>query len=266
MLNITRNKIGIVYKIAANICFLLLVLAAYFNACNGTSPTSASDRAGIIFLVLVYMAFIGVNSTTSLATDKAIFIREQAIKTYSPAAFYLSKLLFDIPFDELIVLCQAFLVYLAIGLSLTHAYQIFFFVFTLLLLDLVTRGWGCFLLIALPNIEAASAATPFILILQLLFAGLFINYDSIPIYLIWLEHMSMFKFAWSAAMLNELEHWSPSECYIQSPGNQLCDPISFYSITIPKWYNILYLSIICVVVHFLAYLSLAIIAQKFRIN
>lgn len=262
MLNITRNKMGIFYKCIANVCFLLLTLAAYYNACNNTTPTSVSDRAGIIFLVQVYMAFIGVNSTTSLSTDKAIFIREQASKTYGPGAFYMSKLLFDIPFDEILVFIMGFFLYLSIGLSLESAHQIFFFVFVLLIMDINTRGWGSWLLIALPNLEASSAATPFILIIQLLFAGVFINYDSIPNYLIWLEHLSMFKYSWSAAMQNELEYWKQEDC----GTNPLCDPLKFYSITIPMWHNVLALSCICIGVHFLAYLSLARIAKKFRIS
>jgi ABC-type multidrug transport system ATPase subunit/ABC-type multidrug transport system permease subunit len=269
MINTTRNKLSILYKAIANFCFLLLTLAAYFDACNSTTPTSVSDRAGIIFLLIVYMAFISVNSATSLSTDKAIFIREQASKTYSPAAFYMSKLLFDIPFDQILVLIMGFLLYLSVGLSLHHAYQIFFFVFALLILDLNTRGWGNLLLIALPNLEASSAATPFVLILQLLFAGLFINYDSIPNYLIWLEYISMFKFTWSAIMINEFESWwEESVCNAQdSTGfNSLCDPLNYYSITIGKWENILALSIITIGVHFFAYLSLSLVAKRFRIN
>ena len=268
MLNVTRNKMALFYKSVAQFCFLLLTLAAYFNACNSTSPTSVSDRAGIIFLLQVYMAFIGVNSTTSLSTDKAIFIREQASKTYSPAAFYLSKLMFDMPFDQIIVLINSFCLYLAVGLSLESAHQIFFFVFVMLILDLNTRGWGNFLLISLPNVEASSAATPFILIVQLLFAGVFINYDSIPVYLIWLEYISMFKFSWSAAMLNDLEYWVIEDCtgYSSTNPNPLCDPVNFYSITISKWYNVLALAIISIGIHFFAYLSLAMIAKKYRIN
>ncbi|OMJ95108.1 hypothetical protein SteCoe_1650 [Stentor coeruleus] len=266
MLNVTRNKMGIFYKCVANICFLLLTLAAYYQACDSTSITSITDRAGIIFLVQVYMAFIGVNSTTSLSTDKAIFIREQASKTYSPAAFYMSKLMFDIPFDQIIVFVMGFFLYLAIGLSLEHAHQIFFFVFVLLIMDFNTRGWGNFLLIALPNLEASSAATPFVLIIQLLFAGVFINYDSIPIYLVWLEHLSMFKYSWSAAMKNELQYWDIETCNLQNNNSPLCDPIKFYSITIDKWINVLALAIIAVGVHLFAYLSLAKIAKKFRIN
>ena len=269
-LNIIRNYTSFIFKGIANICFLLLVMAAFYRACDSKSITSISDRAGIIFIILVYMSFIATNSITSLSTDKTIFLREQASKTYNPGAFYLSKLLFDIPFDQILVIIMGFLLYLVIGLRLDEPHYIFFFVFVLYILDLTTRGWGSLLLIALPNLEAASAATPFIIILQLLFAGLFINYDSIPNYLIWLEYASMFKYSWSAIMASELEghdddYWN--SCTENSSTNDpMCDPIDFYSITIPKWHNVLALSCIAIITHFFAYLYLALLAKKFRVN
>ena len=270
-LNITRNLTAILYKLAANFCFLLLTTAAYFQACNEDDLTSITDRAGILFIILVYMAFIGVNSTTSLSTDKALFIREQASHTYGPLAFYVSKLLFDIPFDEIIVAIMAFCLYLIVGLSLDSAGQIFFFVLVILILDFTTRGWGNLLLISLPNLEAASAATPFVVIIQLLFAGVFINYDSIPVYLKWLEYSSMFKYAWSACMINELDdydedHWDGCGEGEEYESSEMCDPLDFYSIYISKWNNILLLLLIASVTHFLSYVVLAIIAQKYRVN
>lgn len=269
-LNITRNYISFIFKCIANICFLLLVMAAFYMACDSKSVTSISDRGGIIFIILVYMSFIASNSITSLSTDKVIFLREQASKTYSPGAFYLSKLLFDIPFDQILVIFMGFLLYLVVGLRLDEPHPIFFFVFVLYILDLTTRGWGSLLLIALPNLEAASAATPFMIILQLLFAGLFINYKSIPNYLIWLEYASMFKYSWSAIMSSELEgrdddYWTG--CTEDSETNDpMCDPLDFYSITISKWHNVLALSCIAIITHFFAYLYLNLLAKKFRVN
>jgi ABC-type multidrug transport system ATPase subunit len=269
-LNITRNVKAIMYKVIANICFLLLVMAAYFQVCDEDDLTSITDRAGVIFIILVYMAFIGVNSTTSLSTDKALFIREQASHTYGPLAFYMSKLLFDIPFDEIIVAVMSVLLYLVIGLDL-EAGKLFFFSLVILILDFTTRGWGNFLLISLPNLEAASAATPFIVIIQLLFAGVFINYDSIPDYLKWLEYSSMFKYSWSACMINELDdwdedHWDGCDTGEEYEQSDMCDPLDFYSIEIDKWDNVLILLLIASITHFLSYVVLAIIAQKYRVK
>ena len=269
-LNSTRNVVAVAIKAFANICFLLLVMAAYFGTCEGSSRTSIMDRAGVIFLILLYMAFIGANSCASLSTDKAMFIREQASKTYSPVPFYLSKLIFDIPFDQIITLIMSFLLYLSVGLSLEYSHQIFFFSFVMLILDFTARGWGNLLLISLPYIELSSMATPFLFMIQLLFAGLFINYDSIPNYLIWLEYSSMFKYSWSAIMISELEHrdddyWNgcdvPSEL-----RDEICDPLDFFSITISKWNNVIILACMSIMIHAATIGYLYIIAKKYRVS
>jgi hypothetical protein len=207
----------------------------------------------------------------SFARDKILFTREQANKIYSPASFYLSKLLFEIPFNQIFTFIVAFILYLSVGLNLDDPKRIFFFAFDLLLLDWVSRGYSAMLMIALPNLEAANAAIPFVIILQLLFSGLFINFKSIPNYLIWLEYMSMFKYSWSAEMINEFESYGDNEfdgcdAEIHTGKLVLCDPIDFFSIKISKWHNILALSMIGVIVHLLSYLLLNKLAKKYRMT
>jgi len=269
-LNSLRNVVAVLAKTIANVSFLLIVMAAYFGSCDGNSLESINNRAGVIFVVIMYMSFIGANSCASLSTDKAMFIREQASKTYSPIPFYLSKLIFDIPFDQLIVVVMAFLHYLSIGLSLDHPHQIFFFLFVVLILDFTARGWGNLLLISLPFIELSSMATPFLFMVQLLFAGLFINYDSIPNYLIWLEYMSMFKYSWSAIMISEIEYhdndyWEGCDIP-EDLQPSICDPLDFFSITISKWHNVLILACMSILIHLCSIGYLYILAKKYRVN
>ncbi|CAG9311395.1 unnamed protein product [Blepharisma stoltei] len=259
--NLTRNKLIFVFKVVANVIFILLTLMAFYQICDGHSSTSVSDRAGVIFFILVYIAFMAVNSSGAYADEKAMFIREQASKTYRPHAYYLSKLLFEAPVDIIVRVLVIFLVYLGVGLSLDKAEQIFIFVAIAVLVELDARGWGNFLVISIPNIQAASAAAPFLLIVQLLFAGFFINYNNIPDYLIWLEYMSMFKYSWGGAMINEFNTWDQAKC----GSNPMCDPNDFYDLKISLGMNILALAILAIGTHGFAYLCLVKLARKFRL-
>lgn len=263
--NLARNKLIFVFKIVANVIFILLTLMAFYMICEGTTATSVSDRAGVVFFILVYIAFMAVNSSGAYADEKAMFIREQASKTYRPHAYYISKLVFEAPIDLLIRSFVIFLVYLGVGLSLESPEQIFIFVGISMLIELCARGWGNFLVISIPNIQAASAAAPFLLIVQLLFAGFFINYDNIPKYLIWLEYISMFKYSWAASMINEFNTWDQQKCLSHDPYSPLCDPNNFYSLNISLGMNILALSILALATHLFAYYCLIRLANKFRL-
>jgi len=261
--NFIRNKILFLAKLAANICFVLVVYMAFWQIGDDTDSTSVTDRAGVIFFVFVYIAFLAVNASGAYAEEKLMFIREQASKTYSPLAYYLSKIVFELPIDLIVSAIVAVLVYAGAGLSFENSDQIFIFILITMVVNFSARGWGNFLIITIPNLQAAIAAAPFFLIVQLLFAGFFVNFDKIPVYLIWLEHLSIFKYSWSAAMQNEFDTWDESQCSESTPS-PYCDPIDFYNITISMWTNILILTCLAVGVHILSYLSLYRLARKFR--
>lgn len=182
--NFIRNKMILTFKLISNTFFILLVLMAFYDICSGTDAISVMNRAGVVFFIIVFIGFMAVNAGGAYADEKAMFIREQASKTYTPHSYYLSKFFFEMPIDLIIRTIVVFCLYLGIGLSLEMPEQIFIFVGIALLMDMTARGWGSFLIIAIPDVQAASALAPFLMIIQLLFAGFFINYDNIPVYLI----------------------------------------------------------------------------------
>ncbi|CAG9326410.1 unnamed protein product [Blepharisma stoltei] len=259
--NFVRNRMILLFKIIGNTVFILLTLMAFFDICSGTNATSVMNRAGVIFFILVFLSFMAVNASGAYADEKAMFIREQASKTYKPVSYFFSKLFFEAPFDLTIRVIVIFCIYLGVGLSLANPEQIFIFVGIVILVELCARGWGTFLVISIPDLQAASAAAPFLMIIQLLFAGFFINYDNIPVYLIWLEYMSMFKYSWSAALENEFNTWDQAKC-----GQAvLCDPIDYFSIIISLGINIVILACLVVAINFLAFLALLNLSRKFRL-
>ena len=44
---------------------------------------------------------------------------------------------------------------------------------------------------------------PLVIVILLLFGGFYINTSNIPVYFIWIEYFSYFKYAFSALMQNE---------------------------------------------------------------
>lgn len=119
---------------------------------------------------------------------------------------------------------------------------------------------GNFLVIAIENPQAAAGAGPFFIIIQLLFAGLFINYDDIPDYLIPIHYISSLKYTWSSCMLNEFDTWDEDDCGTDA----ICDPEDYYSIDIDFGMNVLALCILMVAVHVAAFLCLIRLANRFR--
>jgi ATP-binding cassette subfamily G (WHITE) protein 1 len=258
-LNLFRAKMLVLFKVIANFVFVLFLFTSFWGIGDDHDAKSVLDRAGFLFFLMVYQAFGAVSSSGAYAEEKAMFIREQANKTYSPTAYYLSKLIVDMPIDLLISTLVTISLYYAVGLD-DDPERLWILVLIIIIINANARGWGNFLIISIPNVQAAAAASPFVIILQVMFGGLFINYDDIPDYLIPLHYISIVKWCWSAAIFNEFDDWDEERCGL----DPRCDPEDFFSLPLNLWYCILIAFCITIVVHILAYLSLIRLARQFR--
>eukprot|EP00050_Salpingoeca_kvevrii_P011111 m.12819 g.12819 ORF g.12819 m.12819 type:complete len:185 (+) comp3261_c0_seq2:1468-2022(+) len=79
--------------------------------------------------------------------------------------------------------------------------------FTLALIgvNLTATSFGMCISAMTPNIEVAGLIAPITLILMMLFGGFYINVESIPDWLIWLESISFIKYAYQALLVNEFD-------------------------------------------------------------
>ncbi|CAG9311383.1 unnamed protein product [Blepharisma stoltei] len=260
-INLARNKLIFFFKVVANFAFVILSLMVFYQVCDGSSSSSVWNRSGVMFFMLMFTGFSAVNSSGAYADEKAMFIREQSSKAYRPLSYYMSKVLFEMPIDVLIRVFVNILVYLGVGLSLDNAEQIFIFVGISALVELASRGWGNFLVIIIPSVQASSAVSPFVMLVQMLFSGFFIKSSLIPDYLIEFEYLSIFKYSWEAAMINEFNTFDRTKC----GDDPMCDPNDFFDLDRPMWVLFMCMAILIVLTHFAAYLSLVKLARKFRL-
>jgi len=118
-----------------------------------------------------------------------------------------------------------------------------------------------------PNaIAASSMATPF-MILSILFGGFYINSASIPVWLGWLKNLSTIHWSFVAFCVNEFEgqtftcEASSEKACIQY-GYEELQFLSFKKFT--TWEAILYLAILLVGFHIIAYLILRFNRTKYQ--
>jgi len=76
--------------------------------------------AGSIFYILVNMTFVNVMSTILIFQDeRPVFLREFSNQMYGVPAYYLAKVIVEIPVMALRPLVNAIIVYFGIGLTVT---------------------------------------------------------------------------------------------------------------------------------------------------
>jgi len=264
--NYVRNKLLLKFAFGSKLLFIFIFLTAFWQNADGYSARSVTDRGGFLVFFLVSSCFDAVGSVGGYYDEKGQYVREQANRAYTPLAYYLSKMLSEVPFDVLIIAIYEAIIYAGIGLSFENPEQIFIFILVCVMIFVNGKGWCFMLLYAFDSITISAAVTPFIVVIQFLFAGFFINFNNIPYYLYEFMYTSIFKYTWSAVIINEFDTFDQQACIKESPNEMIaqCDAVDYYNIELPLWGNIGVAFGHTIIVHFLAYLMLARISKAFR--
>jgi len=162
------------------------------------------NRIGSLFFLGSLIAFSSLSALYNLVEVRNLFLRERAGSFYSPQAWLLSRVLFDvIPLRLIPTILVSIIVYFMVGLS--HEAARFFkyllvlvefsaamTLFNFLLACLFSHGGVAILLSSLCNLYLMT------------YAGFFVNISDIPPVLRWLRYFSTLGYTLEALSVNEV--------------------------------------------------------------
>ncbi|KAK6462793.1 hypothetical protein DFJ63DRAFT_176107 [Scheffersomyces coipomensis] len=188
--------------------FLSLLVGAfcgylYYDVSNDIS--GFQNRLGLFFFILAFFGFSSLTGLHSFSTERIIFIRERANNYYNPLSYYLSKIFCDIlPLRVFPPILLISIAYPLVGLTMENNA----FLKCILVLVLFNVAVSVEMLIVGILIKEPGTSTMvgvLVLLLSLLFAGLFINSEDLKITIKWLEWISVFHYAYEALSINEVK-------------------------------------------------------------
>ncbi|CAK5268223.1 unnamed protein product [Mycena citricolor] len=184
---------------------LALICGLFFH--NVTNDISGfQNRLGLFFFTLALFGFSCLSSLGLFANERILFIRERANGYYSTFTYFSSKVLFDIlPLRVVPPLVFGAIVYPLVGL-VPSVVSFWKFMLILVLFNLTTAMVVLFLSIAIANTSVAGLVGTLVMLFNLMFTGLLINRESVPIALRWLHTLSFFHAAFEALAVNELRY------------------------------------------------------------
>lgn len=145
------------------------------------------NRLGFFFFLLALFGFSTLTSLTVFAPERLLFLRERAKGYYSPAAYYLSKVVFDIvPLRLVPPLIMGCIVYPMTGLIPSWAEFLKFMLF-IILFNLAAAMICLFIGICVRNPGVANLLGVLVMLFSLLFGGFLLNHETIPKPLLWLQ-------------------------------------------------------------------------------
>ncbi|XP_012935697.1 protein white [Aplysia californica] len=167
---------------------------------------------GGVFLLIVNISFTNLFAVlTSFPEEMGIVMRELGTGLYRIDIYYITKAFSELPLFAAVTVMFATVTYWMMGLKeTTDGFMICCGV--LILVAITSVGLGYVIsVIAGDTTIALSIASP-VLVPFLLFGGLFLNADDTPVYFIWLEKMSWFKYANEIMLVSQWESKSHIAC------------------------------------------------------
>ena len=194
-----RDVVGVGVTVFLDVVYALLLSALYRGV--GDDQEGVQNRLGCLFFICLNLAYSSALPSINLfAAEKNIVIREQASGAYATSAYYLSKLVAELPkLSSKFVFCT--LVYWIVGFN-PDPTRYLNFLLIVICECLAAQAIGMVMATGLP-IGAALAFGPACITVFTLFGGIYLNMDSIPLGAGWIAYVDFIYYAFSALCANE---------------------------------------------------------------
>mmetsp|Transcript_26198 Transcript_26198/g.33864 ORF Transcript_26198/g.33864 Transcript_26198/m.33864 type:complete len:717 (-) Transcript_26198:247-2397(-) len=200
---VMRSKAANIAKLMSNLSSGLIFGCIFYKL--GYKQSNIMDRSGLLQVAVINTAMSSVMGTlTSFPRERTIVGRERSKSAYSIGAYFISKLLAELPVAALFPNIFGFILYKLTNLNKAPG-RLLTFLGTLTLESFTSSALGLAVGALTPTQEAAMAVGPSLMTLFILFSGFYITSDNIPGALKWVEKISIIKWGFEALSVNEFK-------------------------------------------------------------
>ncbi|CEG44556.1 atp-binding cassette superfamily [Plasmopara halstedii] len=201
--NILRHRSLLVQHVILSV-LLGLIGGLIFN--NVTDNLAGfQNRMGAFFFILTFFGFASLSSMDLFISERPIFLRETGARYYSAFSYFLAKMTLDALL--LRVLPASIFAWIFYWLMALQAKSDRFLLFwlTLVLFNVAAGSISVLVGVLSKRVGSANLAATVVLLIMLLFGGFLLNAETMPKSVGWLQHLSIFSYAFEVLMVNELE-------------------------------------------------------------
>ncbi|KAJ3038907.1 hypothetical protein HDV00_012829 [Rhizophlyctis rosea] len=195
-----RDKEKTIVMFGKTVVMLLFMGFLFYKV--GNDAAGVQNRLGFLFMLTALLTFDNVMPIIAVfPLEKLVVIRERNAGSYSGTAYYIAKILLEFINSLFWGLVLTASLYWVVGLT-PNAEKFGIFLGFASLNVLFATGLGM-ILGSLLKIETANVAAPGILIIFILFAGMLVNVNTIPLALRWIHWVSPIAYAFKGFVTNE---------------------------------------------------------------
>jgi len=190
---------------------------------------------GALFFITMNISFNAIQNVILIFPDeRPVFLREVNNNMYKCGPYFWAKVLSELPFSILTPSIFGCIVYYPIGLN-NEVFSIFLrFLLILILIYNASSGYSLIISAGFSDKQLAVTLTPVLIIPLMLFAGFFVSTDNIAWYLYEFEYLSIFKYGYTALLMNQFDYYVNGDdeqkaeypCLEETEPAKRCDPYS----------------------------------------
>lgn len=215
--NLKRDKAALGGRFGVTI-FLNLLFGLIFDGAGGRDDSDADNLGshfGALAMVTISSMFGAAQPIMlNFPMERPVFLREYSTATYGSVAYFITKILIELPLTYLQCIVAYTLTYFLLELRGS------FFV-------LVTYAWllgmssasvaviiGC----SVKDVKSVAELAPAVFVPQLLFAGFFVRTSFIPTWLRWAQYLCALKYALNLLTIEEFSRDGHCEMNTDNPS------------------------------------------------
>ncbi|KAL3270062.1 hypothetical protein HHI36_009120 [Cryptolaemus montrouzieri] len=213
---------------------------------------------GALFIFLMNATFWNLMGVIlSFCGELPLFLREHKNGMYRTDVYFLAKITSDIPVYSLINAMGTTICYFAIGLNL-EVTRWLMCVLICVLVTFTVMGAGYVISTVSTSIQMAQTLVTAVVTPFMIFGGMFLSINSVPVYLQWLADLSWFKYGNQALLVNQWSNIHEIICDDDSfcPQNGLVVLASQGISVDDLWPSLIALVILIVVFRIISFLAL----------
>lgn len=243
--------------------FLSLTLALFggliFNHVTN-DLAGFQNRSGAFYFILTFFGFASMSSMDLFIAERAIFLRETGALYYGAFSYFLAKAALDTLLLRVFpATLFASIFYWIMGLQASLEHFVFFLV-TVVLFNVAAGSISILVGVLSRNVGTANLSATVVFLIMLLFGGFLLNSQTMPAYVGWIKHFSIFSYAFEILMTNELKGLllkfdAPGYPSVPVYGDVFLKTLGMDYAN--RYYNLISLAVISVGLQVLSYLFLS---------
>lgn len=195
-----RSPEAVITQFSFAVITTLLVGLIYWQL--GLSQKSVANRMGAFSFLVTMVSFSAYDIVLLFPKERTVYLREHAAGLYDTAAYFHARGLAEMPFHVLFTLFTCVGTYFMLGLQMELGK---FLVFVLSLELCAVCGASAMLFVGSVSADenVGNVLASILLLMFMLFDGFYVNKETVPVWLRWLERLSFMGYMVENLGLNE---------------------------------------------------------------